>query len=272
MLAAGAAVFGPARTLAQAQPVVKVGPYRVAVDRITQNRSVVLDYKTGQQQSGGVRTQRTVQVQVAVHSDVPGAREGLTTFQIKSVLMEKNGRPVELPHYGGPLETPNDPALVRAYLYVPSLPASVAEIRTIDGEIVSYERSAPLEVEFPLEGALPRTIEKDGVKVTLREWAQDGPSARAVLWVEAPAGGLIVNTATDGSNGLTLLNTQGRPALVGVGSMLQVRAHQAEFRMAYNSVQGTAAKIRLRFLHRAGPRRVWPFRLEHIPIAPRPGN
>src|SRR5688500_7496410 len=127
----------PAGSLAEGrQPAVKAGPYRVVVDRITQNRSVVLDYKTGSQASGGVRTQRTVQIQVAVLSDQPGGKEGLATFQIKSVMGERNGRLVELPHYGGPLETPNDPALVRAYLYVPSMPPSLSEIRSIDGEIM----------------------------------------------------------------------------------------------------------------------------------------
>lgn len=253
------------------QPVVKAGPYRVLVDRITQNRSVVLEYPTGGNEGSGVRTQRTIQVQVAVLADAPGAGDQLTTFQIKTVTVERNGRPVELPHYGGPLESPNDPALVRAYLYVPSLPASVSEIRSIDGEIVSYDRTAPFEVEVPLDGSSPRPVEKDGITVTVREWAQDGNTARVVVWLDAPAGSLLVNNATDGSYGLALLNQDGRAAPIGAGSLLQVRANQAEIRMAYASVPGTATRLRVRLLHRVGPRRVHPFSLEHIPLS-RPGK
>lgn len=254
------------------QPEVKVGPYRVVVDRITQNRGVVMEYQTTGQANPSLRVQRTVQVQVAVLGEEPGARDQLSTFQIKSVLVERNGRPVELPHYGGPLEAPNDPSLVRAYLYVPSLPATLKELRAIEGEIVSYTKTEMLDVEVPLEGAAPQTVEKDGVKVTVREWAQEGPAVRVVLWVEAQPSSLLLNTTTDGSYGVTLYNREGRATLVGAGNMLQVRPHQAELRMSYSSVQGQVAKVRLRLLHRVGPRKVYPFRIERVPIAVRPGR
>jgi hypothetical protein len=149
------------------------------------------------------------------------------------------------------------------------LPPSLSELRAIEGEIVTYENTSPFEVEIPVDGALPRTVEKDGIKVTLREWAVDGSSARVLLWAEAPPSSLIVNTVNDGSYGVSLLSADGRAAVLGAGSMLQVRNNQAEYRMVYSSFRGTPARIRLKFLHRAGPKRVYPFKIERIPIPAR---
>jgi hypothetical protein len=266
-LAASAAAQNAVR-----QPMVKAGPYRIAVDRITQNRTLTLKYETGDRSNSGVTSQRTIQLQVAVFGETEAANAGLATFQIKSVVVDRNGRSEELPHYGGPLENPNDPALVRGYLYVPAMPPSVAEIRSLEGEIVSYEHTGPFEMDVPITNSVPSTVEKDGVKVTLRDWSQDGAIARLTLVVDAPASSLVVNTVNDGSYGVTLVNKDGHPALLGAGSMIQPRPNQAEYRMAYNSLQGTPDHLRLRFLHRAGPRKVYPFKVEHIQIPPHPGR
>lgn len=253
------------------QPVVAAGPYRVMVDRITQNRTVTLDFALpGGRPPDGVATQRSVQFQVAVLPKDPKTAPQISTFQVKSVTVRQNNRPVDVHHYGGPLESPNDPALVRAYLYVPAMPANAQELNSIEGEIVSYERNGPFEIEIPTAGDLPRTVEKDGVKVTIREWVHDGASGRLIMWVEAPNNSLIVNSANDGSYGVALINDAGRTLSTGSGTMLQVRSNQAEYRMNYFSIQGKPTTIRLRFLHRAGARQVYPFKLENITVPPRP--
>lgn len=248
------------------QPLVTAGPYRVGVDRITQSRTLMVDYSAAPGGPSSVKSQRTIQLQVAVFGDGRQARDALATFEVKKVVMERAGRSTELPHYGGPLEMPNDPAFVRGYLYVPSLPPSLNELRSVEGEIVAYENTAPVEIEIPVAGPVPHSVEKDGIKVTLREWASDGGTARLLLWVEAPASSLIVNTVNDGSYGVSLLSTEGRPAVLGAGGMQQVRSNQAEYRMVYSSLRGTPDRIRLKLLHRAGPKRVYPFKIERIPI------
>jgi hypothetical protein len=268
LLFGGAAFAAPSAPAGREikQPSTKVGPYRVTVDRISPNRTVTLEYATSPTSISSYNSRRTVQLQVAVMGDDASAVAGLATFQIKTVTVERKGRAVELPYYGGPMENPNDPAIVRAYIYVPGLPAAAEELRSLEGEIVSYDRTAPFEVELPLDGMVPKTVEKDGVKVTLRELSWEGGIARFVLWVDAPPNTVIVNTTNDGSYGVSLFNEKDRSAPPAAGTMVQVRSNQAEYRMSYHSVQGTPNRIRLQFLHRGGSRKVYPFRVERIPV------
>jgi hypothetical protein len=268
VLAGFAATAVPAAEPDIRLPLAKVGPYRVVVDRITHNRGVTIDYGPDGKVAG-YKPQRTAQLHVAVLTDEPSARSALATFQIKGATVERTGRALEVPYYGGPLENPNDPAIVRAYVYLPGLPGTIEEIRSLEGEIVSYDRTSQTEMEIAVEGPLPRTVEKDGIKLELREWSYEGGSPRLVLVMEAPPGTVIVNTTNDGSYGVSLLNEKGQAAPPASGTMLQLKSNLAEYRTTYQSVQGTPTRIKLQFLHRGGTRRVYPFKVERIPIPTR---
>jgi len=270
--AAAALAAGAAAQDRPAQPVADAGPFQVVVDRITHNRGLTLDYRMGGQYSGGLRSQRNVQLQVAVHARGRENAGGLATFQVRSVFVERAGRLIEVPYYGGPLETPNDPSLVRAYLYIPALLPSTTDIRLIEGDIVSYDRTGPVQIDLPLGGDLPVTVEKEGVKATLHQFVAEGNSARLLLTVEAPANTVIANTASDGSYGVSLLNTEGRLGVPGAGTMLQARGNHAEYRLSYSGFSGRPGTVRVRFLHRGGQRRVHPFRLERVPLALKPAQ
>jgi hypothetical protein len=250
------------------------GPYRVVVDRVSHNRKVTVNYRVGggSREPGPAQFSRTVHLQLAVFARETWAGPGLATFQIKGVTADTDRRSYDLPHYGGMLETPTDGAVLRAYLYVPNFPLGAREIRAIEGEIVAYEKSAPLEIEIPLDSPkVPLHVEKGDVRVSVREWDVEGDTARAVLWVEAPPNSMLINTTTDGTYGVSLHNAAGRSANTLGGAMLQPRANQAEYRVGFQNLRGEPAKLKLRVLHRSGPRRVFPFRVERVPIPERPG-
>jgi hypothetical protein len=122
-------------------------------------------------------------------------------------------------------------------------------------------------VDLPVGGSLPVTVEKDGVKATLHQFSAEGATARLRLTVEAPPNTVVANTASDGSYGVSLLNTEGRLGVPGAGTMLQSRSNQAEYRLSYSGFSGTPGTVRVRFLYRGGQRRVYPFRIERVPLA-----
>lgn len=263
-LAASAAPEQPLRT-----PSVKAGPYQVAVDRISANRTNTLPFRTEppRREDPGIQATRLIQLQIGLYSSDKTAAAGLTTFQVKGIAAEVAGRTTELAHYGGVLENPNDPALVRAYVYAPNFPLRTREIRWVEGEIVSYDRAATMDLNLPLSGArLPLVVEKDGVKATLREFSVNEGGAQLLLNLEAEPGSVLVNTVNDGTYGVSLVNGDNRPASPNGGTMLQPRPNQAEYRLSFGSVRSMPDHLQAHLLLRAGTRHVYPFRLEHLPL------
>lgn len=250
----------------------EAGPYRVVVDRIAHNRKIILNYDHPAKAANGSPAQfaRTVHLQFAVFAQDLAARAGLSTFQIRGVTAENGTRVVELPRYGGMLETATDGAALRAYIYLSNFPLAAKEVRAIDGEIVAYERSTPVQIEIPVAlGKIPAPVEKDGIRATVREWEQEKDEIRAVIMLEAPPNTVLISTTTDGTYGVALLNNLQRPANTQGGSLVQARPNQAEYRVGFINLRGTPEKLRLQVLHRSGPRRVYPFRIEHIEIPAR---
>jgi len=245
------------------------GPYRVVVDRIAHNRKITLDYDVPAKAADGPAAQfsRTVHLQLAVFTKEPAAGPGLATFQVRGVTADNGARVVELPHYGGMLETSTDGAVLRAYVYLPNFPLAAKEVRVIEGEIVAYERSTPVQIEIPVvAGKVPSPVEKDGIRATVREWEQDKDEIRAVIWLEGPPNTVLINTTTDGTYGVALLNNAQKPASTQGGSLVQPRPNQAEYRVGFLNLRGTPEKLKIQLLHRSGPRRVYPFRIEHIEV------
>jgi len=263
----------PAPAPVASRPEAVAGPFRVVVDRVAHNRKIGVTYGTGSnaQHSAPAQFTRTVHLQLAVFAREEWAGPGLATFQVKAVTAETANRVTDLAHYGGMLETPTDGAVLRAYLYVPTFPLGPREIRTIEGDIVAYEKASRVEIDIPLDGSkLPAPVESAGIRATVREWEMDGDSAQAVIWVEAAPNTVLINTSTDGTYGASLLNAAGRAANTLGGALLQPRANQAEFRIGFQNLRGTPTKLKLRFLHRAGARRTYPFRIQAVPIPARP--
>lgn len=252
-------------------PEARTGPYRVVVDRITHNPSVAITYPSAPAKGKPqVEARRTVQLQVAVYAADAAAATSLATFQIASVSAEVGGRVGYLPHYGGTLENPNESAAVRAYLYLPGFPALAREIRALEGAVVAYPRSELAELEIPTgDGSVPRTVERGGVRATLREFALQGATAQLSLSLEGAADSVLLNTTSDGTYGISLVGPEGRPATPSGATMVNPRANQAEYRATFQGLRGAPARVRVRFLHRSGERRTYPFRIERIRIPTR---
>jgi hypothetical protein len=250
----------------------ETGPYRVVVDRIAHNRKITLNYDTPEKAADGAPAQfaRTVHLQLAVFAKDLAAGAGLSTFQIRSVTAENGTRMLELPYYGGMLETANDGAALRAYIYLSNFPLAAKEVRAIEGEVVAYERSTPMQIDIPVTvGKIPTPVEKNGIRATVREWVQEKDEIRAVISLEAPPNTVLINTTTDGTYGVALLNNLQRPANTQGGSMIQARSNQAEYRVGFINLRGTPDMLKIKVLHRSGPRRVYPFRIEHVEIPTR---
>ena len=263
----------PAPMAAAKAPEVKAGPYRIVVDRLNESSTLTLNYRTeGNRREGGpVQSRRSVQLQLAVYGPESGLETGLAHFQIKRVAAGAGGRPVEVAYQGGMLETPGDGAVLRVYVAIPSLPPLARELQAIDGEIVSYEKAATVDLEIPVEpGKLPRTVEKDGLKATLRELTVNGGAIRLVLSLEGDAESALIDPSTDGTHGVSVLAADNRAAAAAGGTLLQPRANRAEYRLAFQGAQAAVTRVRVRVLQRSGPRRVYPFRIERVPLVGRP--
>lgn len=254
------------------RPEARTGPFRVVVDRISESRTTVLTYRTapGRREDGGAQSRRTLQLQVQVLADNPGAAAGLASFQVNGLSAESGRRLLGLPHSGGILETPDDKAVVRAYLYVPACPPLASEVRAMEGEIVAYEKAGDSEIEVPLTGKTPSSAQKDGIRATVQATTHQGTNSQLTLELTAPDGTMLVNPANDGTYGVSLVSAGSRPAPPTGGSMSQPRPNAALYRLGFQNVQGPPLAVRVRFVYRGGARRVYPFRVEHIPIPTRP--
>jgi hypothetical protein len=255
-------------------PEVQVGPYRVAIDRVTHNNTVIYSYKNPQaKEQAPLEYRRTVQLQLGVFAKDASAAAGLTSFVIRSVTVEGAKRLLEVPHYGGVMENPNDTAAVRAYLYVPSFPVRAREIRTVEGEIVGYDRSSQVEIDVPVADAkLPLTEERGGVKVTVQELTVQGATVQLVLRTQGPEGSVLAPTANDGTYGVSLYNADNRAAAPAGGTLTQPRSNEGEYRLGFQNLRGSAGRVRVRLLLRGGERRVYPFKIERVPVPTRSGK
>lgn len=278
-LLAAVALLGaaPGRTAGTTlkEPEGKAGPYRVVIDRLSHSLGLGINYQTGlgKRDAGSVESRRTLQMQLAAYAPDSRVAAGLATFQVSSVTVDLAGRTAEVPHYGGILESPNDNAVIRAYLYVPNLPLAAREIRSVEGQIVAYDHSEVVDLEIPLEGRKPPvSVEKDGVKATLREMNAEGGGAQLVLWVETAPDGVLLPTSNDGTYGVTLSSADRRSAIPSGGSVVQPRANQAEYRVAFHSLRGPAGSVRVKILSRGGGRHTYPFKIDHVPIPTRAGS
>ncbi|HTE17790.1 MAG TPA: hypothetical protein VK689_05335 [Armatimonadota bacterium] len=259
----------PAAPVEAKAPEAKAGPYRVVIDRLSESDTLTLNYRVeaNRRESGVVQSQRTVQLQLAVFAAESAPESGLASFEIKSVTVGSGSRLVEAPYYGGVLEVPGNGALLRAYLSIPRVPPRARELRALEGEIVSYEKAATVELEVPVEtGGLPRTVEKDGLKATLREFTVSGGVIRLALALEGAEESVIIDTSTDGARGVTVQDTDNRAATAAGGTVTQLRPNQAEYRLTFQGSQAAVSRVRVRVLHRSGPRRVFPFRIKRVPL------
>jgi hypothetical protein len=281
LLAAGALLLAPGTARAPAEtparvparaPEARAGPYRVVVDRIAHNPTLVVTYTApGGQPGPPVEVRRSAQLQIALYTDDPAAAKGLASLQVHRLTSEQNGRISELSHYGGVLPDSSDGAVIRASVSLTVTPALVREIRALEGEIVSFTQTQEVEIEVPVAGrTLPVTVEKSGVRATVQELARDGSSARVGLTLEGPATSMLLDTSNDGSRGVELLNTAGSAASPSGGTLTQPRPARAEYRLGFLGLRGEPGLVRFRVLLRSGTRRVFPFRLEHIPLPFRP--
>ncbi|MFN3650276.1 MAG: hypothetical protein ACK47B_11915 [Armatimonadota bacterium] len=273
LLLLGLSALSAPATGAQNGSRVTVGPYRVSVDRVTSVRKLVVgfDVPGREKAEAGAQASRTVQLQVSVNTDDPKAAAGLVTFKLEEMLVEQGRRLVSLPHYGGVLETANDSAVVRAYLYVPSFPALHSEIRSLQGEIAAYENASIEELMLPVDPAGPTTVEgRGGLKATLQSVKVEGSTARVELDLSGPEGTQLLAPLADGTHGVTLQDAQGREAAPSGGSMEHPRPGSAEYRVGFRGLRGEPKTVALRVLVRSGARRIYPFRLERIPLPVRP--
>lgn len=273
----GAAVLESAAVIAEPvgavkQPETKVGPYRVVIDRVAESRNTQIVYGTPSSPKavGGVQSRRTVQLQLGVMTESKSAAAGLASLQVQGLSVQNGARTAALSYYGGILESPNDVAVLRAYLYIPNYPVNGAEIRTLEGQITAWDQSDEMEIEVPLEGPSPWSAEKGGVKATVSALTVEGGSARLSVNLEAPKTNALLSPTNDGTYGVSLLNRENRPAMATGGNSLQQQENTASYRLGFQNLKGEAAKVRVRLVHRRGPRRTYPFRIEHITIPTRP--
>jgi hypothetical protein len=254
------------------------GPYRIVVDRISHSRSFTATFETDPLKKAEPRLSatRNLQFQLAVYSREQEAQAGLSLFHVKSVTVRPGRRTQELLPTGMALDNPNDKAVVRAHLSMTNVPLSVSELSAIEGEIISYERAARVQIEVPIDDSpLPRTVEKDGVKATLQELSLQGSGAQLLLRLETEPNGLVATIANDGSYGVGLYNHENRAASPLGGLVNQVRPSLVEYRLGFQNVRGPLTSLRTEVMYRGGARRVHPFRIEHVPIpvdAPAPAK
>lgn len=260
-----------ARAAADVPPMVeaRVGPYRIAVDRISVGENFTLTYRRAGGAGGRERpldVRRTAQLQIVVRDTSPARGGGLAQFQIFSVGAAVGGRPLDLAFHGGSLESVEADGM-RAYLFIPEVPPGIRELRAIDGQIVHYERAAPVEIELPLpEGAPGPVVRKEGVEVAMQEVDVGPDGLRVTFRLEAGPDAALVPQTEDGSCGVTAVTGADRPVPANGGGATQTAANRVEYRLVFPDLREPPKRLRIRVLLRSGPRRTYPFRLERVPL------
>jgi hypothetical protein len=250
-------------------PTVTAGPYQIAVDRISQNRSLVVTYRVPGRPPADppVNPSCTLQLQMAVTTRDPAAAAGLAVFEVHGMAVQVGNRTLDVAAYGGILESVNDSAVVRAYLYVPQFPPLASAIRSLEGEIVAFEKSETLDFPIPVgDGRTPASVEKGGVRATVQELVVEGSSARATVVLQAPPTSVLITPPGRGQFGVYLYDGKGRSASLGMVNAVTPRPNVLEYRVSFSNLQEAPGRIDVRVLHRGGNRRVFPFRFENVAL------
>lgn len=277
---AGAGATAAAPVAAPLRPETVAGPFRIVVERVTQSLSTtqVFPKEAGDRHPGEFQQRRNVQLHLGVYPAAPalqpGAGEGLTRLDIHGVTVREGTRQLELGHYGGRLESGSKEALLRGYLYAPAFPVRTAEIEVIEGEIVAYEHSTPVELELPLTderhpSGKPERVEKHGVRLTLREVTVSQGTARLTLSVDGPPGSVLITPTEEGTHGASLYDHRAQKVSPGGGSLSQPQPHLLDYRVTFLNLKDRPAMLRVRLLKQHGARQVYPFRLKRIPVPSR---
>ena len=259
-------------TAAGRSPVVKAGPYTVTIEQIIHSRSTTLYYrlpKAARQPPS--RVNRAVQIHLRVDSPDAGAAAGLGVLRISRFRVRAGGKSVDAPHFGGKIDAMGGEPLVRAYLYVPSLQASVHRIDLIEGELIAFEPSFDLKLVWkPQEDALPRTQDTHGIKVTLLSLKRGGTTALLRFRAEAPPGMTLVVPADVPYHGVSLWTGKRRTGTFSTGNVRVLAPNLLEYELAFSRVREPLDEIRLRLAARGGRRHSYPFRFRDLPIPERP--
>lgn len=246
-------------------PNASAGPYHVSLDRVTHNRNMVMTYD-----AGGIRTQRSLQLQLRLAGGA-GAPSSPAIFRVNSVTAEDNGQPIGLSYSASLMSRQDTGSLLQVYVSVASLPPLARELRSIEGEIVVFKSTRAMQIDLPLTAGSPAApVEREGVRVVVREMHVDGLTARAVIEAEGPEGSSLLHNPEEPGYGVGLIGKDGRPIPAMDGTLEHSQPNRSEYRVRFRSVVGPPTAVRLRLVHRGGGRSVYPFRLEKIAIPERP--
>src|SRR5438067_5497080 len=116
------------------RPEARAGPYRVLVEQVT--ASEYLQQLLGPGAGPAPTGRRSAHLQLRLVADSADAGAAVELFAIQSLTVEADGRRLDVPHYGGPLENADD-AVLRAYAYAGDVGMATKEIRSIEGEVIA---------------------------------------------------------------------------------------------------------------------------------------
>ncbi len=248
------------------RPDTEAGSYQVTVDRVLQSRMRSTRFSGDGQRGGTQQMLRRIQLQLSVRSRDAAAVPGLAAFNITGIQARTGGKLVPLAHTGGPLEAPADVALARAYLYLNAVPHDVDELHSIRGELVAYEKAGDVEIRIPATRGLPTTVIQSGITAVLKTYTIDSQTAQLTLDLAPPEGLTLIDSATDGTHGVTLTTKDRRTPANAGGTFTQVRERGAEYAMTFLGVRSEPSEVSVRVFYRGGKRRVLPFRIDRIPL------
>ena len=239
---------------------MRTGPYRVFVQQVHQSQYATLGFDEGGKPQK-VNPQQNVQVVLSVAADTPTAANALGVFMINSATARIRGKLENLPLNGSGQGFAGDRSL-RAYL---DLSSAREEVATIEGELRAYERVTPVTAEFDLENAtFPLTREVNGVRFTLSDWANGGRKnfgVRLAVAAPAPAQAAAIND----NYGITVTHGTATAPPAGVGTSIGADG-QSSFFVQFHQNRGNATRLKCELVLREGPVKVYPFKLERIPL------
>ncbi len=276
-------------------PETRSGPYRLVVERITQNQYTQALFvppperlqssapgspepvrgvgreRAAAHGAGGplARTgRRNVQIQLRLLADDAESAAAVELLAVHTLVVTQSGVPVQVAHYGGQLEDLED-AVLRAYVYATDVGLQTSEVRSIEGEVVSAEHVRLLTVELPLQG-LPAQRESHGVRFSVTGCTLRGNSATVRLTARPPAGTRVIPAGADAAYGARLLAEAGAAPAAGSSTLNLTTAGELELELSFQGVRGTPDQLRLPLILRSGSRRCYPFQLGTIPLPRRP--
>lgn len=258
LVSAGAAPRPPAPAAA---PEVRVQGYRIVVERLQQVENVALDFT--QAPVAKPAGQQVVSVGLAVYPPAPKLVANIEGLDPKVIAFLNGSKAVSLGTYSADDANPLATGVWRTVVIGQDLDFTASRLSRLQGELIVYPNAGVVTLDFPLDGKPGRTVEKDGLRATLKKTTLRPGTVTVSLLAEWDSALRVTRADPESPYGIVAVTKAGVPVLPNGGGFGNTSKRGTvsvrDYTVSFTDMREPPALIRMQMMVRSGVPRKLPF-------------